>query len=138
MRCKSIKYFLPLILLSVCPLLKAQQPMTEEEQQKKIFEMIEQQVDKYTSLLDLEDWQIFYVDSILTHDYLAMQEELKSLSAAKMSFQDAYIKAQDKWSEAMYQAFHKVFNDAQWERYLKTGGARDKKARDKREAKRNQ
>ena len=37
--------------------------------------------------------------------------------------------------EQIYQAMHKVFNEEQWEKYLKSGAARDKKARDKRAAK---
>lgn len=137
MKCKSIKYFLSLLLLFPCASAMAQQQDPEAEQEQKLYEMIQEQVTKYVDLLDLEYWQEFYVDSILTHDYHAMQEELMVLSKSKMSIQDAYIRVQDKWTEAIYQAFHKVFTEEQWERYLKTGAARDKKSRDKREAKRS-
>ena len=114
----------------------AQQPQTEEEELKQMREMIDRTVDNYTSLLDLEDWQTFYVDSILTHDYEAMRQELKDMRDAKMTNTDGYQRVQDKWAEQVYNAFQKVFNEEQWAKYLKTGAARDKKSRDKRAAKR--
>ena len=88
-------------------------------------------------ILELEDWQSFYVDSILTHDYDALRVELKSLQAAKMSNADVYQQVQDKWAEQIYVALQKVLDEKQWAKYLKNGAAREKKARDKRAAKRN-
>ena len=38
--------------------------------------------------------------------------------------------------EQIYNAFSKVFDEDQWAKYLKQGAAREKKARDKRAAKR--
>ena len=75
------------------------------------------------------------MDSILNHDYRAMQEELNSLASAKVSNSDIYMKTSDKWAENIYQAFRKVLNDDQWTKYLKSGAAREKKAREKRKAK---
>ena len=88
-------------------------------------------------MLGLEDWQTFYVDSILTHDYEGLRAELKSLQAAKMSNTDVYQQVQDKWAEQVYVAIQKVLDEKQWEKYLKAGAAREKKSRDKRAAKRN-
>ena len=79
---------------------------------------------------------MFYVDSILTHDYQAMRDELMVKSAAKVSNTDIYVQIQDKWMEQIYNAFSKVFDEDQWAKYLKQGAAREKKARDKRAAKR--
>lgn len=136
MRYKAIKYF-AICVLSVLPFCAlAQQQQSEEELLKQFRESIDRRVDDYTNQLDLESWQTFYVDSILTHDYEAMREELQGLQAAKISNTDAYTRVQDKWSEQMYVALQKVFNEEQWAKYLKTGAAREKKARDKRAAKR--
>ena len=110
--------------------------MTEEEEIKQMRESIDKTVDNYANLLDLADWQIFYLDSILTHDFDAMRLELKGLRDAKMSNADAYVRTQDKWSEQIYTSLQKVFNEEQWAKYLKSGAARDKKSRDKRAAKR--
>ena len=135
MRYKAIKYF-AICVLSLVPFCAFAQQLSEEEEAKQFSEAIEKQVDDYTSRLGLESWQTFYLDSILTHDYEAMRAELKGLQAAKMSSQDAYTRVQDKWSEQMYVALQKVFNEEQWAKYLKSGAAREKKARDKRAAKR--
>lgn len=98
-------------------------------------EFIEKEVNKLEMTLKLEDWQVFYVDSILNHDYRAMQEEINNLSSSKVSNYDIYTKTGDKWAEKIYTAFRKVLDDDQWQKYLKNGAARDKKAREKRKAK---
>ena len=136
MNYKAIKIFWIGALLLLPLWAGAQQPQSEEEELKQMREMIDRTVDNYTSLLDLEDWQTFYVDSILTHDYEAMRQELKDMRDAKMTNTDGYQRVQDKWAEQVYNAFQKVFNEEQWAKYLKTGAARDKKSRDKRAAKR--
>ena len=125
-----------LLLLPLC--LAAQQPMTPEEQEKQFREALDAQIEDYTDLLDLEYWQVFYVDSIMTHDYTAMRDEMQTLSESKVSNRDAYSRVEDKWSEQMYQSFKKVFTEEQWNKYLKSGAQREKKNRDKREAKRMQ
>ncbi len=115
----------------------AQQAQGAEEEIKQMREAIDQTVENYERILELEDWQSFYVDSILTHDYDALRVELKSLQAAKMSNADVYQQVQDKWAEQIYVALQKVLDEKQWAKYLKNGAAREKKARDKRAAKRN-
>ena len=135
MRYKAIKYFV-ICALSFLPFCAFAQQQSEEEELKQFREAIDRTVDAYTDQFDLESWQTFYVDSILTHDYEAMREELKGMQAAKMSNTDAYTRVQDKWAEQIYNSLQKVFNEEQWAKYLKAGAARDKKSRDKRAAKR--
>lgn len=125
-----------LLFLPLC--LAAQQPVTPEEQEKQFREALDTQIEDYTTLLNLEYWQVFYVDSIMTHDYTAMRDEIQALSEAKVSNTDAYSRVQDKWAEQIYQSFRKVFTEEQWNKYLKSGAQREKKNRDKREAKRKQ
>ena len=133
---KAIKFFGISALLLLPLWLGAQQTQEEAEEIKQIREMIDKQVENYTDLLDLADWQIFYLDSILTHDYDAMRLEIKGLRDAKIGNTDAYVRAQDKWSEQIYTSLQKVFDEQQWTKSLKSGAARDKKSRDKRAAKR--
>lgn len=116
----------------------AAQEQTAEQQEKALYEMIQTQVDNMEKALDLEDWQIFYVDSILTHDYRAMQAELIGLRNSKISSQDRYYRVQDKWNEQIYNAIHGVLDEPQWQKYLKSGAAREKKNRDKRAAKKGE
>jgi len=110
----------------------AQQPQTPEEQEKQLMEYIDKEIERLSNALKLEYWQEFYADSVLVHDYHAMQDDLKELQASKVTNADMYQQVQDKWSENIYNAFHKFLNEDQWKKYLKSGAARDKKARDKR------
>ena len=133
---KAIKIFGIAALLLLPFMAGAQQPQTEEEELKQLREAVDKTVESYETLLYLEDWQSFYVDSILTHDYTELTRELKALREAKMSSSEVYMQVQDKWAEQIYVSLQKVFNEEQWAKYLKTGAARDKKSRDKRAAKR--
>ncbi len=133
---KAIKIFGIAALLLLPFMAGAQQPQTEEEELKQLREAVDKTVESYETLLNLEDWQSFYVDSILTHDYTELTRELKALREAKMSSSEVYMQVQDKWAEQIYVSLQKVFNEEQWAKYLKSGAARDKKSRDKRAAKR--
>lgn len=111
------------------------QTADEKKAEKDFYESVEREIDRLTRMLDLEDWQVFYVDSIMTHDYKAMQAEIMELQKQKVSNTDMYIDTQYKWQEKIYNAYEKIFNEEQWAKYLKSGAARDKKTRDKRAAK---
>ena len=123
-----------LMLLLALPLF-SQNQLSPEEEAKKLRETIDKEVERLTGLLDLADWQIFYIDSTLTYNVDAMRTEHKALQAAKVSNSDLYWRISDKWQEATYVQYRRILNDQQWERYLKSGGAKEKKARDKRAAK---
>lgn len=119
---------------SMC--LTAQDKEKEERKaDQEFYESVNNEIDRLTNLLDLDDWQIFYVDSILVHDYKAMREELKDLQDKKVSNTDLYYNIQYKWQDSIYYAYEKIFNEEQWAKYLKNGAARDKKNRDKRMSK---
>jgi len=134
---KAIKFFgITALLLLPLWVWAQQQPQSEEEEIKQLREAVDKTVESYENLLDLEDWQSFYVDSILTHDYDALRLELKALRNAKVANTDIYVQVQDKWAEQIYNSLQKVFNEEQWAKYLKSGAAREKKSRDKRAAKR--
>ena len=133
---KKILFAVLAMFFSMGATFAQQQQMSPEEKEKKMDEFIQKEIEKLESNLKLEDWQVFYLDSILTHDYEAMRDELKLMQAAKMSTTDAYTRVQDKWEEQIYTAMEKVLDEKQWAKYLKTGAAREKKARDKRAAKR--
>ena len=132
---KNIFLAVVCLLFSALTVFAQQNPPSQEEQEKKLSEYIQKEVDRLEMSLKLEDWQVFYVDSILNHDYRAMQEEMNNLSSSKVTNYDIYTRASDKWAEKIYVAFRKVLNDNQWQKYLKSGAAREKKAREKRKAK---
>ena len=132
---KKITLILVIALLAGGLTARAQEQKTPEQKEKEFYEAIEKEVERYRDQLDLDIAQEFYVDSILTHDYKALQDEYARMSAAKVSNSDLFYDVQDKWMESIYVAMRKVLNDEQWAKYEKAGAARDKKARDKRAAK---
>ena len=134
-------FFHPFIAAAACFAFAAitldAQNLTDEQRkaEQEFYESITTMVDQLAERLDLNDAQIFYVDSILTHDYKAMQDELQALQSKKVSNSTLYYDVQDKWQEQIYNSFHRVFNDEQWAKYQKSGAGRAKKSRDKRMAK---
>ena len=114
------------------PLAAQNPPQTPEQQEKQLMEYIDKEVKRLSELLELEYWQEFYVDSTLTHDYHAMGEEVNGLRAAKVENSDLYIGVQDKWMDQIDATYKRIFSEAQWKKYLKSGAERARRARDKR------
>ena len=113
---------------------KAQNPQaaTPEQKEKQLLEFVDKEVQRLSSLLDLEYWQEFYVDSTLTHDFQAMSQELESMQKAKVENRDLYVAVQDKWMQQIDDTYKRFFTPEQWARYWKSGAKRAKEARDKR------
>ena len=107
----------------------------QQQEQPDIYEQAEREADRLQNLLDLEDWQAFYVDSTLKHDLPAMMAEIEGLRAAKVSNSSMYVTVQDKWLEHIDVTYKKIFNEKQWAAYMKSGAAKAQKARDKRKQK---
>ena len=112
-----------------------QGPQTPEQKEKQLLEYIDKEVSRLSEQLELEYWQEFYVDSTLTHDYHAMQEEMEKLQAAKVENTDLYIGIQDKWMQQIEDTYKKYFTKEQWDKYWKLTGKRNQAARDKRKNK---
>ena len=51
---------------------------------------------------------------------------------AKVENSDLYINVQDKWMERIDATYKRIFNEAQWKKYWRSGAERAQKARDKR------
>ena len=97
-----------------------------------VFEQAETEADRLQGLLDLEDWQVFYVDSTLKHDLPAMMADYDELRASKVTNTAMYQAVQDKWMDQIDKTYKKIFSQEQWAAYLKSGAARAQKARAKR------
>lgn len=123
----SALFFLTLSGQCPCFAQESQEPPT-------VTEMAASEAERLERLLELEYWQVFYVDSTLQHDYQAMKEELEALQAAKVSNSSMYIAVQDKWMEKIDSTYMRYFTEAQWKAYLKSGAAKLQKARAKRKA----
>ena len=108
----------------------AQQP-----EQPDIYEQAETEADRLQRLLDLEDWQTFYVDSTLKHDFPAMVAEFTQLQASKVSNTSIYQDVRDRWMDQIDATYKRIFTEEQWAAYLKSGAGKAQKAREKRRLK---
>jgi hypothetical protein len=129
------RVFLSLAAVLLCTFAAMAQENDPQKREKEFFENLDKQITQMTTSYDLEDWQVFYVDSILTHDYQAMQRELTELQKKKVSNTDIYNEVVYNWQDRIDDSLQKVFSDEQWAKYQKNGAARAKKARDKKRAK---
>ena len=107
----------------------------EQPKQPDIYQQAEMEADRLQRLLDLDDWQVFYVDSTLKHDFPAMMADYDELRKAKVANQSMYQDVHDKWMDQIDRTYKTFFTEEQWAAYLKSGAARAQKARDKRKAK---
>ena len=112
--------------------------IAQEQEEQKVQtpeEMAAKEADRLGDLLKLEYWQVFYVDSTLQHDYTALQDEMNKLQSARVENYDLYMSVRDKWFEQIDNTYKKIFTPEQWALYLKTGAAKNIKAREKRKEK---
>ena len=125
---------LPVLMLAGMLAVSVDASAQEQQKQPDVYEQAETEADRLQRVLDLEDWQVFYVDSTLKHDFPAMMAEYDKLRAAKVSNASMYQSVQDKWMEQIDATYKKIFNPQQWAAYLKSGAAKAQKAREKRKA----
>ncbi len=132
MKLKSIVLLSFAVLMSMVSGVKAS---AQQNQGPDIYEQVQAETDRLQRVLDLEDWQAFYVDSTLTHDFTAMMAEYEKLQGSKVTNTSMYQAVQDKWMDQIDATYRKIFTDDQWKAYLKAGAGRLIKAREKRKAK---
>ena len=127
-----MKRFLPAILAAA--LLFAAAPCTwaQNTQEPDMDEIISKQVENLTRSFKLDEVQEFFVDSVLQHNFPAMNAEFEETRKTGASNQDTYQAISDKWMAATDEAFEKIFTEAQWQKYLKSTYGKEKKRRDKR------
>ena len=131
-----MKFRVICILAAMLLIAQAQSLFAQQKpEEKDINEQIELEADRLQRVLELEDWQVFYVDSTLKHDYPAMQAEVMKLAEAKVANRDMYIMVQDKWMEQIDATYKRIFTPEQWAAYLKQGAGKAQKAREKRRLK---
>lgn len=134
--CSYIKLVLSAIfMMLIHASFAATEAKAQEQKQPDIYQQAENEADRLQKLLDLEDWQVFYVDSTLKHDYPAMIAEYDKLRSSKVSSALMYQAVQDKWMDQIDNTYKRIFNPQQWTAYLKSGAAKMQKAREKRKAK---
>ncbi|MPN25823.1 hypothetical protein SDC9_173239 [bioreactor metagenome] len=105
-----------LLLLLLSSRLFAQQ---EEQPQKSPSEMASIQADDIQKQLKLNDTQVFYIDSILQHNYTAISVEFEKMKKAGIQSSENYMTVQKIWNQKTEDAFKKVLTEEQFINYLK-------------------
>ena len=127
-----------MVVFAAMFILLASQGVASAQQQPEapdIYEQAEMEADRLQRILDLEDWQTFYVDSTLKHDLPAMIAETEQLRASKVANVSMYQEVRDKWWDQIDATYKRIFTQEQWALYLKSGAGKAQKARAKRRAK---
>ena len=129
----------PIVLSAFILLLSAILPSSlsaQNQSGQNVAMHAEEEANRLQRTLNLEDWQVFYVDSTLQHDLAAIIAEYEKLQASKVGNVSLYQDVQDKWIDQIDATYKKIFTEQQWADYLtKAGAAKAIKAREKRKAK---
>lgn len=110
----------------------------QNQEPESLESMAEKAADELARQLNLDDYQIFRVDSTFLHDYKALNQEIAELRRSQATNSELYYRVSDYWGNRIDSTFHSFFTDEQWKSYMKTELGREKRARDKRIAKRKQ
>ena len=127
-----MKRILPIILSAVLFLAASPALLAQEPQEPDITTIINNQIDNLTRSYNLDDVQVFFVDSILNYNYTAMMDEIQEARKVGASNSDTFQGISDKWMDATDKAFEKIFTEEQWAKYMKSTYGKEKKRRDKR------
>ncbi|MBO4536628.1 MAG: hypothetical protein J5702_05420 [Bacteroidales bacterium] len=110
----------------------APRALAQEPQEPNLDEIINKQIENLTRMFDLDDIQVFFLDSILQFNYNSLQEEVKQTRKTGASNTETYQIISDKWMARTDEALEKLFTAEQWAKYQKSTYGKEKKRRDKR------
>jgi hypothetical protein len=119
--------FAAAVMLTAVPAAYAQ-----EAQEPDVDKIIENQLNTLTRTFNLDEVQVFFVDSILQYNYHAMVDEIGQTRKTGASNPETFQAISDKWMDATDVAFERIFTDEQWSKYMKSIYGKEKKRRDKR------
>ena len=126
-----------ILLLAAALLLRVPAAQAQEPQQPDIDQIIANQVNNLTRTFKLDEVQEFFIDSILQHNYRAMNEAFEEARKTGASNADTYQAISDQWMQATDEAFQRFFTEEQWNKYMKSTYGKEKQRREKRMRERN-
>ena len=113
----AIVCFLTAAALLCCNMANAQDPM-----EKSPEEMAIEQANRLENELNLNSTQMFYLDSILRHNYTELYAEIENARARGSQDQQTYKTLTEKWMQKTFDALKGVLDEQQYIRYLKLMG----------------
>ena len=109
-------------LLTLAALLAFNTANAQNQQQENPDEMAIKMANRLETDLKLNSTQLFYVDSILRHNYTEMFADIDEARARGSQDQQTYKTISDKWMQKTFDAFKVVLDEQQYIRYLKMMG----------------
>jgi len=103
----------------------------ENGKEKSPEEVAQDMVTKMESQLALEDNQIFFVDSILSHDYREWTDEAKAMQASGVQEVSVYTSIKNKWNNQIDSSLKRILTEEQYIGYLKMTGQYKKPKKNK-------
>ena len=94
----------------------------EEPKQKSPEEYAVMEAERLEKELNLNQHQLFYVDSILQHNFVGLSDEFEKMKAGGMQDSRSYMAVKDKWQDRTLKAFEAVMDEQQYIKYLKIIG----------------
>ena len=133
---KIIRLLLLFLLLAAPARLSAQNQGTVAKPNESPEELAAKTADQLMTYLGLDDRQVYQVDSTLQSVYTQLFAQIEAVRKSGATNDESYLLVSDRWGAVIDSTFRCIFNDRQWKLYLKTPSGKEKKARDKRMARR--
>lgn len=111
-----------LILAIGCTISTICLAQNKEQKEKSPEEIALELTERMGKDLSLNPTQLFYVDSILRFNYIALYEEVQKMKDMGMQDGRNYKVVYDKWNDKSLNAFKKVLDEQQYITYLKMIG----------------
>lgn len=91
----------------------------QQPEQKSPEEMAIDEANKLERELSLNGAQLFYVDSILRHNFMGLSDDMAALRARGSQDVTSYSTTRDKWINKTMEAFKGILDEQQYIKYLK-------------------
>lgn len=114
-----MKHFLACIFTLSALMLGTQLFAQQQQEQKSPEELAIAEANKLETLLLLDGAQLFYIDSILRHNYMALSNDMEALQARGSQDINSYTTTKEKWIQKTIDAFKEVLDEQQHIKYLK-------------------
>ena len=114
-----MKHFLACIFTLASLMMSVQMFAQQQQEQKSPEEMAITEANRLENLLKLDGAQLFYVDSILRHNYMALSDDMQALQSRGSQDINSYTTTKDKWIQKTIDAFKGVLDEQQYIMYLK-------------------
>lgn len=111
-----------LCFLTIAALFACNSANAQEQEQKSPEEMAIEMANKMEKELNLNSTQLFYLDSILRHNYTELSAEIDNARARGSQDQQTYKAISEKWLQRTFDALKGVLDEQQYIRYLKLMG----------------